>query len=112
MEKKYTLLIVLIITGFLFGCNASDGGDDVQGDNAVSEATFTGVIEEINGDQALVAIEEGEILRSGDKVMVDLSAADDPTLQAGDRIRVGYDGEVRESYPLGINTVFVERVGA
>lgn len=72
------------------------------------EATFTGVIEEINGQSALVTIEEGDILHSGEKVVVDLSVASDIVFQIGQRIQVSYEGEVRLSYPLGINTTSVE----
>lgn len=102
MKTTLHVVIILFFTGFVSGCNVSN--------QDAAEATFTGTIEHINEDQARVAIEEGDILRSGDKVMVDLSVADDVTLQVGDRIRVGYDGGVQESHPLGINTTFVERV--
>lgn len=76
----------------------------------VAEATFIGTIEEINGDNALVSIEEGEILNSGNKVDVNLSVASDTTFEIGDKVRVGYDGHIREIFPLGINTTFVELI--
>ncbi|HLS52498.1 MAG TPA: hypothetical protein VK031_00865, partial [Tissierellaceae bacterium] len=53
---------------------------------------FIGTIEEINGEVALVSIEKGEILKSGSKVGVDLSVANDKTFQIGNKVKVGYDG--------------------
>jgi len=41
---------------------------------------------------------------------VDLSVANDATLQRADQIKVGYDGDVRESDPLRINTTFVQLI--
>lgn len=98
MKKKWGILPI-IVSVMLMGCHMMD-----------TEATFTGTIEEINGEQALVSIDEGDILLSGSEVMVDLSVADEKVFHAGDQIRVGYDGLVRESLPLGINTMFVEKV--
>lgn len=82
----------------MIGCSADD------------TPSFIGVIEEINGEQALVHIEEGEILASGNLVMVDLSKASGTSFAKGDRIEVQYGGEVRESYPLGIDTISVKLV--
>lgn len=92
--KNYLFITIILI--LLIGCNSKD---DV--------VSFTGTIKEINNQQAIVFIEEGEILHSGNQVSVDLSVSKQ-TFQVGDHIRVTYDGEVRESFPLGINTVSVE----
>lgn len=78
--------------------------------NHEDELTFTGIIDEINGEVALVSIEKGVILNSGSKVEVDLSVANDKTFQIGNKVKVGYDGIVRETYPLSINTTFVELI--
>lgn len=92
--------------------NETTSSQPIDDDNGkaglVEEATFIGTIEEINGDTALVAIEEGAILNSGSIVDIDLSVASDTTFEIGDKVRVGYDGIIRETYPLGINTIFVE----
>lgn len=97
----------MILIGLLPACSSSNSE---QSDDSETEHTFTGTIEIIEGQHATVDIEEGKILKSGRKVRVDLSVANDTTFQAGDEIRVGYDGEVRESGPLGINTTFVELI--
>ena len=70
---------------------------------------FVGTIETIENDNALVKIEEGEILKSGDKASVDLSVARDTTFQVGDKIKVGY-GYVGERYPLYIETKSVKLI--
>lgn len=74
------------------------------------KTTFIGIIEEINGNMAIVLIEEGDILRSGNMVGVDLSVAKDITFEINDKIKVGFDGIIREKFPLGINTTFVELI--
>ena len=79
--------------------DSTDGNED--------QATFTGTIEEINGNMALLSIDKGEILKSGDKASVDLSVAPDETFQVNDKVKVGY-GFVGESGPLTIETKFVK----
>src|SRR5690625_3060107 len=70
---------------------------------------FIGTIESIENDNAIVKIEEGKILKSGDKASVDLSVAKDTTFQIGDKIKVRY-GKVRERYPLYIETKSVKLI--
>lgn len=70
---------------------------------------FTGTIKEINEQSANISVDEGEdIINSGDLVTVTLSINEDVEFKVGDRVRVRYDGDVRETYPLGINTIFIE----
>lgn len=104
MRKIHLALLISIFMIFLVACNSSE--QDHQ-----AEATFTGSIVNIEGETAIVAIEEGDIIKSGQEVVVDLSVAgDDVTFKVLDKIKVGYDGPVMESHPLQINTVFVELV--
>src|SRR5699024_124264 len=95
----------MICCALLVGCQATDSPSETE-----IEADFIGIIENINGDQALVAIEEGSILTSGNQVMVDLSVAEKENFRTGDRIKVGYDGLVREYMPHGVNTLEVEKL--
>lgn len=100
MLKKLSFLLILFsLVGVLLGCQSSD-----------PEFSFTGVIEELHGDGAIVLIEEGEILASGDRVSVNLAVAEELTFEVGDRIKVGYSGPVQEKYPLGIQTESVEKI--
>lgn len=96
-------LLTIAAALLLFACSHEEGPQ-------VQEHTFIGTIQDIHGDSALVTIEEGEILKSGKEVMVDLSVEEERNLQIGDQIKVGYDGTVRESHPLGIHTLYVERL--
>ena len=76
------------------------------------EAIFLGEIESIDRQMAIVKIEEGEsILRSGDRVSVDLLVASDIEFAISDKIKVKHSGEVMEKYSLGINTISVEISG-
>lgn len=63
-----------------------------------------------NLNMALVEIEEGAILSSGDQVHIPLSIDDVDNFEVGDQVRIGYDGSVMESYPLQINMTFIEKV--
>src|SRR5690625_953243 len=75
--------------------------------------TFIGVIEDIHvkSNAALISVEEGEILKSGNSVGgVGLSVASDTTYKVSDKVKVGFDRMIRESHPLGINSIFVEFV--
>jgi hypothetical protein len=99
LKNKLSILLLILFSSLLFGCNS----EGVQ-------ATFIGTIEEINGNSALVDVEEGDILNSGRSVYVDLSVNSEATFEVGDKIKVGYDGMVRESSPLGIDTLSVQLV--
>lgn len=119
---------MIVLVSLLFACSSTNDKSTVDKDNEASslelsreidgnkskeafeEITFIGTIDELNGDQALVSIEEGEILRSGSKVDVNLSVASETSFKIGDKVKVGFDGDIRETFPLGINTTFVELV--
>lgn len=102
MKTIKLLLLSLLAMILLAGCNLSKENQ--------SDATFTGTIEEVTADNAIVAVEEGEILTSGDTVMVSLENVEDETFEVGDNVRVGYDGPIMESDPLQINTIFIEKI--
>ena len=72
------------------------------------ENTFIGVISEINESKALVDIESGSILSSGDKTFIDLSKGTEE-LKVGDRVKVKHTGLIRESYPMQIDTISVTK---
>lgn len=57
-------------------CSSPDGD---QTDGIEARDTFTGIIETIEGQNATVDIEDGEIFKSGWKVRVNLSVVDDIT---------------------------------
>ncbi len=65
---------------------------------------FSGVIEELDGNNAIVVPDESEryIISAADRVYVALPY--DIEFNVGDKVTVEYDGELRESYPLQIVT--------
>jgi hypothetical protein len=105
LKKIRIAFTILFIAIFLAACQSSD---DKINNNDV-EATFTGNISEINQQNALVDIETGDILNSGNKVYVDLSMSEE-NFKVGDKVEVGYDGVIRESHPLGINVIYIELI--
>ncbi|MDQ0060468.1 hypothetical protein [Paenibacillus harenae] len=96
MKNILSILLTILLSSLLFACS-SEG----------VKATFIGTIEEMNGDSAPVYVDEGDILSSGKSVYVDLSVNSEATFEVGDKIKVGYDGTVRETSPLGIDTLSV-----
>lgn len=95
------LVIIALLT--IIGC--SNSNDDIKTDTAY----FTGVIKEIDGNSGLVSAKIFEDNPEGD-VLVDLSVNTNQEFQEGDKIKVGFDGNVMESYPAQINTLSVELV--
>jgi len=43
-------------------------------------------------------------------VVVDISVKNDEAFQVGDKVKVGYDGAIRESSPAQINTLSVDLI--
>lgn len=107
--KKY--LVGLLIIPLLFACQNSTDKEVTTPpeEDVIVDAAFTGTVEELNQSMAIILIEEGDILNSGNRVSVDVSSADEP-IEVGDQVRVGYEGGVMESYPLQINMTFVEKI--
>ncbi len=97
MKKILSILIIVFLSISLIACSKK------------AEAEFIGTITEINDNLAIVQVDEGEeITSSGELVAVSLSVNKDVEFNVGDRVEVGYDGLIQESYPLGINTIYVE----
>src|SRR5690625_4138475 len=121
MKNTVTFLFSIILFGLLVSCqHATDApvsnhdnnpDTDLTAKETIEQPNFIGIIEEIHGDSELVKVEEGEILKSGQHVGgIDLSLAEDTAFEVGDSVKVKFEGGVRESYPLGINTVSVEKL--
>ncbi|MBH9964892.1 DUF3221 domain-containing protein [Bacillus sp. V3] len=97
-------LCIFVLTGFLLAaCHTSGSGGK---NNAVS-ASFKGKIEEIFENRAIVQVENGNITG---QVFIDLSVNKTVNFQVGDKIKVGYDGQIRESDPAQVNTLSVKRM--
>ncbi|OLS38259.1 hypothetical protein BTR22_07150 [Alkalihalophilus pseudofirmus] len=99
---RHLMRVFMLLTLCLLA--ACSNGDQMQ------NAAFTGTIESIHNDSAIIAIEEGEILSSGDKVSVNLAVNEEETFQVGDQVVVEYDGAVMESYPLQVHTISIKLI--
>ncbi|MFS0574106.1 hypothetical protein AB1K83_00590 [Sporosarcina sp. 179-K 3D1 HS] len=100
MSKIRNAVIALALIALLTACGHPD-----------PNVTFTGTILDIHGPSATVVADEGEeIRRSGSEVTVDLSVNEEETFEVGNRVKVTYDGVIREIHPLSINTIAVEKV--
>lgn len=114
--KTWVVLIVVLIT--ISGCSGKKSLVSLEKAGAMTEEqlkqelagfsreemvdvqNFEGIIEEIHGSNALVAVDEGfPIYSSGSMVSVTLEE-DGSAAQEGDRVRVLYSGPVMETYPL------------
>lgn len=117
MKKKLFLLLVAPFITFMIACRSENSEPVPTNGNGIIEelesikSIFTGTIEEISSEtSALIVVDSGKILRSSDKVTINLTKAlEDATFEVGDKIKVSYDGEVRESYPAQINKISVEK---
>lgn len=98
------LLIVFLL---MTGCNSVAEPSD--GKTAVTIYEFTGIIEEIFEDQAIVLTSFGGNDSVG-RVVVDLSVNPDDLFIVGEKIKVEFDGIVKESNPGQIHTIAVEHV--
>ena len=80
-----------------------------QGQEVTAKAEFEAIVLE-NDTQLLVEPVEGSPERnSSDQIVLHLPQSLD-TLKPGDRIIIGYDGEIAESYPAQIfNVVYIKR---
>lgn len=106
MKLKIGVLLTTFLISLLVACTSVDN----ETKDNTAKASFIETIADINGQNAIVVIDEGEILKSGNRVFVNLSVNRNTTFQVGDKIRVQYDGEIRESNPLRINVINVELI--
>lgn len=116
MKKRTLFIFSTLLVVFLAGCNlikdmtTNDSETPVEEVDEEDNPTFVGTIAEINGDMALVNIEEGDILSSGNQVNIPLSMENVDDFKVGDKVRIGYDGTVMESHPLQINLTSIEKI--
>jgi hypothetical protein len=102
------LAIIVLLTSI--GCsNSTDRGTEETNEIKTESSSFIGTIKEINGNTALVSAIVLEGNPEGD-VFVDLSVNSDEKFQIGDKVKVGFDGTIKESNPAQINTLSVELV--
>ena len=97
MKKLVALLLSLICMLGLAGCNNRSMNYIIA-----NEPNITGVVKEANENAILIENETGEYW-----VSLNVENEDSMThFSIGDEVVVYYDGNIAESYPMQINTVY------
>jgi len=106
LVRKTWILFSIFFISLVIACNNTDN----KSITTIVTSTFTGKITEIYDQTAIVQVDEGEIIKAGSRVHVNLSKNSETNFYVGDKVKIGYDGELRESDPLQINVIFIEKV--
>lgn len=95
------ILCMLISLAVLFSFTACNGRTD-------DTATFQAIILEVHDDYYLVEPVEGSVERnSADQITVPITDMNvSSELEAGDILKIVYDGAIAESYPAQITIVY------
>lgn len=97
MKKFVALVLALICVLSLVGCNNRSMNYIIA-----NEPSITGIVKETNDNSILIENEDGECW-----VSLNVENKDSMThFSIGDEVVVYYDGNVAESYPMQINTVY------
>ena len=97
MKKLIAILLALICLLGLVGCNNRSMNYIIA-----NEPNITGVVKEVNEKSVLIENETGEYW-----VSLNVENEDSMThFSIGDEVVVYYDGNIAESYPMQINTVY------
>lgn len=97
MKKLIALVLLVICVMTLMGCNNRSMNYIIQ-----NEPNITGMVKTITNDAFLMENETGEYW-----VSLKVENKDSMThFSTGDKVVVYFDGNVAESYPMQINTVY------
>ena len=97
MKKLIALVLALVCVLSLVGCNNRSMNYIIE-----NELSITGIVEETNDNSILIENEDGEYW-----VSLNVENKDSMThFSIGDEVVVYYDGNIAESYPMQINTVY------
>lgn len=97
MKKLMAFVLAFVCVVTLAGCNNRSMNDIIE-----NEPSMTGVVKETSDHSVLIENETGEYW-----VSLDVQNKDSMThFSPGDEIVVYYDGNIAESYPMQINTVY------
>lgn len=101
-----SIILALITFAVIYIVNSKEVIDGGFEEN-LTKNSFIGYITQINSGIATVKVSDGYILASGDLVNVDLLGNH---FEKGTKIKVIYDGNIMETYPLKIKVVSIEKV--
>ena len=97
MKKLIALVLALVCVLSLVGCNNRSMNYIIE-----NEPSIMGVVKDTNDNSILIENEDGEY-------WVSLNAENKDSMthfSIGDEVVVYYDGNIAESYPMQINTVY------
>lgn len=102
MKKFLSLILSLVFIVSFSSCKTIDKVQDVVKPN------FVGKVVEKYDNSCLVEVASNEdsYPTIGEKVMVNTNIDDCPQYEVGDFIKITYNGEIAESYPLQIHHVY------
>ena len=97
MRKTIALLLALICLLTLAGCGPRSMNDIIS-----NEPSILGIVRDTGDRAILIENEDGEYW-----VSLDVEAKDSMThFSIGDQVAVYFDGNIAESYPMQISTVY------
>ena len=97
MKKLTALVFALVCILALAGCGTRSMNDIIK-----NEPSITGIVKDTNESSVLIENEDGEY-------WVSLNVENEDSLthfSIGDEVAVYYDGNIAESYPMQIHTVY------
>lgn len=104
MKKYIVLALTFVFALGLTGCNKKSMNYIIQ-----NEPNITGIVEEANDDFIIIRCEQIDGYQEGAMCSVSLDTENKDSMRhfsVGDEVVVYYNGEIAESYPLQINTVY------
>ena len=97
MKKLIALVLALVCVLSLVGCNNRSMNYIIE-----NEPSIMGIVQDTNDSSILIENEDGEYW-----VSLNVENKDSMThFSIGDEVVVYYDGNIAESYPMQINTVY------
>ena len=97
MKKLIAIVLALVCVFSLIGCNNRSMNYIIE-----NEPSIMGIVKETNDNSILIGNEDGEYC-----VSLNVENKDSMThFSIGDEVVVYYDGNIAESYPMQINTVY------
>lgn len=106
MKRKLLVLLVVVLTLGLTACSKKQ---QVEGEfDGSSQAYFMGEVLEVREKLLLVEVnDKGNVgLSKGDQAYVSLDVENAPVLMVGDIVKIVFNGEIMETYPVKLGEVF------
>ena len=104
MKKVITLVLALVCVLALAGCNTKSMNYIIE-----NKPSVTGIVEEVHGDYFIMHSETAEGYSNGSNWSISMNAENPDSytdIVVGDEVVVYYDGNVMETEPLRVGTVY------